>query len=137
MPLVGLTGECKLPLSWSFRPDFFGVLYLFIPWTYKPDNDHLTYILVQVLCVCHQSPKHYIEIWHERPFSLHYHYLDFLYEYKILYFLLNCWLLNLFFYAKNFESHLQHVYLFYKYNIISHYNFYDINLLCIRYVSNI
>ena len=30
----------------------------------------LTIILVQVLCVCHQSPKHYIEIWHERPFSL-------------------------------------------------------------------
>ena len=30
----------------------------------------LTHILVQVLCVCHQSPKHYIEIWHERPFSL-------------------------------------------------------------------
>ena len=21
--------------------------------------------------MCHQSPKHYIEIWHERPFSLH------------------------------------------------------------------
>ena len=21
--------------------------------------------------MCHQTPKHYIEIWHERPFSLH------------------------------------------------------------------
>src|SRR6185437_6563613 len=46
------TGECKLPLSWSFRPDFFGVLYLFIPWTCKPDNDHLnTYISPSVVCV--------------------------------------------------------------------------------------
>ena len=31
----------------------------------------LTIILVQVLCCLYQSPKHYIEIWHERPFSLH------------------------------------------------------------------
>src|SRR6185312_3814288 len=31
----------------------------------------LTIILVQVLCCLHQSPKHYIEIWHERPFSLY------------------------------------------------------------------
>ena len=30
----------------------------------------LTIILVQVLCCLYQSPKHYIEIWHERPFSL-------------------------------------------------------------------
>ena len=30
----------------------------------------LTIILVQVLCCIYQSPKHYIEIWHERPFSL-------------------------------------------------------------------
>ena len=38
--------------TWSFRPDFFGVLYLFIPWTYKPDNDHLnTYISPSVVCV--------------------------------------------------------------------------------------
>ena len=57
LPHVGLTGECKLPLSWSFRPDFFGVLYLFIPWTYKPDNDHLnTYISPSVVCVInHQN----------------------------------------------------------------------------------
>ena len=51
-----LTGECKLPLSWSFRPDFFGVLYLFIPWTYKPDNDHLnTYISPSVVCVINRQ----------------------------------------------------------------------------------
>src|SRR6185437_11577980 len=31
----------------------------------------LTIILVQVLCCLYQSPKHYTEIWHERPFSLH------------------------------------------------------------------
>ena len=31
----------------------------------------LTIILVQVLCCLYQSPKYYIEIWHERPFSLH------------------------------------------------------------------
>ena len=31
----------------------------------------LTIILVQVLCCLYQSSKHYIEIWHERPFSLH------------------------------------------------------------------
>ena len=31
----------------------------------------LTIILVQVLCCLYQSPKHYIKIWHERPFSLH------------------------------------------------------------------
>ena len=31
----------------------------------------LTIIFVQVLCCLYQSPKHYIEIWHERPFSLH------------------------------------------------------------------
>ena len=31
----------------------------------------LTIILVQVLCCIYQSPKHYIEIWHDRPFSLH------------------------------------------------------------------
>ena len=56
MPHVGLTGECKLPLSWSFRPDFFGVLYLFIPWTYKPDNDHLnTYISPSVVCVINRQ----------------------------------------------------------------------------------
>ena len=30
----------------------------------------LTIILVQVLCCLYQSPKYYIEIWHERPFSL-------------------------------------------------------------------
>jgi len=30
----------------------------------------LTIILVQVLCCLYQSPKHYIEIWHERSFSL-------------------------------------------------------------------
>src|SRR6185295_4913780 len=30
----------------------------------------LTLTLVQVLCCLYQSPKHYIEIWHERPFSL-------------------------------------------------------------------
>src|SRR6185295_17912878 len=30
----------------------------------------LTLILVQVLCCLYQSPKHYIEIWHERPFLL-------------------------------------------------------------------
>ena len=30
----------------------------------------LTLILVQVLCCLYQSPKHYIEIWHKRPFSL-------------------------------------------------------------------
>ena len=30
----------------------------------------LTIILVQVLCCLYQSPKHYIEILHERPFSL-------------------------------------------------------------------
>ena len=28
-------------------------------------------VLVQVLCCLYQSPKHYIEIWHERRFSLH------------------------------------------------------------------
>jgi hypothetical protein len=32
----------------------------------------LTIILFQVLCCLYQSPKHYIEIWHERPFSLQY-----------------------------------------------------------------
>ena len=31
----------------------------------------LTIILVKVLCCLYQSPKHYIEICHERPFSLH------------------------------------------------------------------
>ena len=31
----------------------------------------LIIILVHVLCCLFQSPKHYIEIWHERPFSLH------------------------------------------------------------------
>ena len=30
----------------------------------------LTIILIQVLCCLYQSPKHYIEIWLERPFSL-------------------------------------------------------------------
>ena len=30
----------------------------------------LTIMLVQVLCCLYQSPKHYTEIWHERPFSL-------------------------------------------------------------------
>ena len=34
--------------------------------------------------------------------------------------------------AKRRESPLQHVYLFCKYNIISHYNFCNIKLLCIR-----
>ena len=30
----------------------------------------LTIILVQVLCCLYQSPKYFIEIWYERPFSL-------------------------------------------------------------------
>ena len=30
----------------------------------------LIIILVKVLCCLYQSSKHYIEIWHERPFSL-------------------------------------------------------------------
>ena len=56
LPHVGLTGEYNLLLSWSFRPDFFGVLYLFIPWTYKPDNDHLnTYISPSVVCVINRQ----------------------------------------------------------------------------------
>src|SRR6185503_14339302 len=56
LPHVGLTGECKLSLSWSFRLDFFGVLYLFIPWTYKRDNDHLnTYISPSVVCVINRQ----------------------------------------------------------------------------------
>ena len=34
----------------------FGVLYLFIPWTYKPDNDHLnTYISPSVVCVINRQ----------------------------------------------------------------------------------
>jgi len=52
------------------------------------------------------------------------------------FFFLNCWLLNLFFFAKTFKSPLQHVYLFCKYNIISHYNFCNIKLLCIRIFWN-
>ena len=52
------------------------------------------------------------------------------------FFSLNCWLLNLFFFAKTFKSPLQHVYLFCKYNIISHYNFCNIKLLCIRIFWN-
>ena len=44
----------------------------------------LTIILVQVLCYLYQAPKHYIEIWHERPFSLQ----------LLLYF----WLVSLVFY---------------------------------------
>src|SRR6185503_1342885 len=56
LPHVGLTGECKLPLSWSFRPDFFEVFYLFIPWTYEPDNNHLnTYISPSVVCVINRQ----------------------------------------------------------------------------------
>ena len=56
LPHVGWTGECKLPMSWSFRPDFFEVLYLFIPCTYKPDNDHLnTYISPSVACVINRQ----------------------------------------------------------------------------------
>ena len=56
LPHVSLTGECKLPMSWSFRPDFFGVLYLFIPWAYKPDNDHFnTYISPSVVCVINRQ----------------------------------------------------------------------------------
>ena len=57
LPSAGSTGDSKLPLSWSFLPDFFGVLYLFIPWTYKPDNDHLsTHFSPSVVCVIkHQN----------------------------------------------------------------------------------
>ena len=56
LPHVGLTGECKLPLSWSFWPAFFGVLYLFIPWTYKPDNDYLNiYISPSVVRVINRQ----------------------------------------------------------------------------------
>ena len=52
LPSAGSTGDSKLPLSWSFRPDFFGVLYLFILWSYKPDNDHLnTHFNPSVVCV--------------------------------------------------------------------------------------
>ena len=39
-----------------FSLGFFGVLYLFIPWTYKPDNDHLnTYICPSVVCVINRQ----------------------------------------------------------------------------------
>ena len=56
LPSAGSTGDSKLPLSWSFRPDFFGVLYLFIPWTYKPDKDRLnTYISSSVVCVINRQ----------------------------------------------------------------------------------
>ena len=38
------------------KHDFFEVLYLFIPWTYKPDNDHLnTYISSSVVCVINRQ----------------------------------------------------------------------------------
>ena len=69
LPHVGWTGECKLPMSWSFRPDFFEVLYLFIPCTYKPDNVHLnTYISPSVVCII--NCQNIILKYGMRPFSL-------------------------------------------------------------------
>ena len=87
--IIGLTGDSKLSSSWSFRLGFLHGLFnscpldrrgsglampIFSLSSLEPKSLRmviLTIILVQVLCCLYQSPKHYIEIWHERSFSLH------------------------------------------------------------------
>ena len=68
LPIIGSTGDSKLSLFWSFRLGFLGVLYLFIPWTYKPDNDHLNaHFSPSVVCVINRQ-NHMMETWHEAIF---------------------------------------------------------------------
>ena len=87
---VGSTGDTKISLSWFLWLGFLHGLFnscpldrrdgpsgLATPIFSLSSLEHkslriviLTIILVQVLCCLYQSPKHYIEIWHERPFSL-------------------------------------------------------------------
>ena len=81
--IIGLTGDSKLSLFWSFRLGFLHGLFnscpsglatsIFSLSSLEPKSLRmviLTIILVQVLCCLYQSPKHYIKILHERPFLL-------------------------------------------------------------------
>ena len=92
---VGLTGVQNFLCLDFFDLDFFTVSSILVLWTEEVSGHRggpsglatpifslsslepkslrmviLTIILVQVLCCLYQSPKHYIEIWHERPFLL-------------------------------------------------------------------
>ena len=81
MPYVDLTDDSKMPQFLSLGPKSFqGASGLATPIFFLSSLEpkslrmvFLTIILVQVLCCLYQSPKHYIEIWHERPFSLQLH----------------------------------------------------------------
>src|SRR6185503_15603046 len=81
LPYVGLTDDSKMPQFFSLGPKSFPrrggpsglATPLFSLSSLEPKSLRiviLTITLVQVLCCLYQSPKHYIEIWHERPFSL-------------------------------------------------------------------